>query len=84
MPLSIRNPKAEQLAREVAAESGESLTQAIIHALEDRLQRIKGRRRATDLVDEIMTVSRRCQALPDQDTRSADEILEYDRDGAPA
>ena len=84
MPLSIRNPRAEQLAREVAAESGESLTQAIIHALEDRLQRIKGRRVAADLADEIMAVSRRCQALPDRDTRSVDEILGYDRDGAPA
>ena len=81
MPLSIRNPRAEQLAREVAAESDENITQALIHALEDRLQRIKGRRVAADLVDEIMTVSRRCQALPDLDTRSADEILGYDKDG---
>ncbi|MBF0280439.1 MAG: type II toxin-antitoxin system VapB family antitoxin [SAR324 cluster bacterium] len=30
MPLSIRNPKAEKLAREVAAGSGESLTLAIM------------------------------------------------------
>jgi len=84
MPLSIRNPRADKLAREVAAESGESLTQAVIHALEDRLQRLKGRRVAADLADEIMSISRRCQVLPDQDTRSADEILGYDRDGAPA
>lgn len=84
MPLSIRNPRAEQLAREVAAESGENLTQAIIHALEDYLQRIKGRRATTNLVDEIMTVSRRCRALPDLDTRSVDEILGYDKDGAPS
>jgi len=84
MPLSIRNPRAEQLAREVAAESGENLTQVIIHALEDRLQRIKGRRAATDLVDEIMAISQRCQALPDLDTRPADEILGYDKDGVPS
>ena len=83
MPLSIRNPRAEQLAREVAAESGESLTQTIISALEERLERMKGRRIAGDLVDEIMAVSRRCQALPDQDARSADGILGYDRDGIP-
>jgi antitoxin VapB len=84
MPLSIRNPRAEQLAREVAAESGENLTQAIIHALEDYLQRMKGRRVATDLVDEIMAISRRCQALPDLDTRLADDILGYDKDGVPS
>ncbi len=83
MPLSIRNPRAEQLAREVAAESGESLTQAVIHALEEQLQRMKGRRRAVDLFDEIMEVSRRCKALPDQDSRSADEILGYDKNGVP-
>ena len=83
MPLSIRNPRAEQLAREVAAESGQSMTQAVINALEEQLQRIRGRRLVTDLVEEIMDVSRRCQALPDQDARSADAILGYDQNGAP-
>ena len=83
MPLSIRNPRAEQLAREVAAESGESMTQAVIHALEEQLQRIRGRRVATDLFYEIMAVSSRCRALPDQDVRSAEEILGYDNNGVP-
>ena len=41
MALSIRNPRAEQLAREVAAESGETLTQAIIQALDEHLQRLR-------------------------------------------
>ena len=81
MALSIRNPRAEQLAREVAAESGETLTQAIIQALEEHLQRLRGLRTAPDVVSEIMELSRRCQMLPDQDTRSADEILGYDGDG---
>ena len=83
MPLSIRNPRAEQLAREVAAESGESMTQAVIHALEEQLQRIRERRVATDLFDEIMAVSSRCRALPDQDVRFAEEILGYDNNGVP-
>ena len=83
MPLSIRNPRAEQLAREVAAERGESMTQAVIHALEEQLQRIRGRRVATDLFDVIMAVSSRCRALPDQDVRSAEEILGYDNNGVP-
>ena len=83
MPLSIRNRRAEQLAREVAAETGESMTQAVIHALEEHLQRTRGRRRATDLFDEIMEVSSRCHALPDKDPRSADQILGYDESGAP-
>jgi len=83
MGISIRNPKAEQLAREVAEESGESMTQAIIHALEERLERLKGRRSATSVREEILRISNRCSALPDLDSRSPDEILDYDCMGAP-
>jgi antitoxin VapB len=83
MSLSIRNPKAEKLARELAAESGESITQAITHALEERLVRLRGRSTANDLVEEILKISKRCSAIPDQDQRSADEILGYDSIGVP-
>ena len=83
MALSIRNPKAEELAREVAAESGESLTQAIIHALEERLERLKGRRKTTDVAEEIMKISFRCRMLREKDQRSPDEILGYDERGLP-
>jgi antitoxin VapB len=83
MALSIRNPRAEKLAREVAAESGESITEAIIHALEERLIRLKGRRSTTEIADEIMKISLRCRALPEKDRRGADEILGYDEIGVP-
>jgi len=83
MALSIRNPRAEKLAREVAAESGENLTQVIIHALEERLERLKGRGTTTDVAGEIMKISFRCRALPEKDPRSADEILDYDERGLP-
>ena len=83
MALSIRNSRADKLARQVAAESGESLTEAIIRALEERLQRLKGSRTPTEVAEEIMSISRRCQALPDIDQRSADEILGYDERGLP-
>jgi antitoxin VapB len=84
MPLSIRNPTAEKLARAVAATTGETLTDAIIHALEERLERVEGRRSPADLAQEILVVSRRCAALPDHDTRPVDEILGYDETGAPS
>lgn len=83
MALSIKNPRAEKLARQVAAESGENLTEAIIHALEERLERLKGRRTATDVTEEIMRISSRCKALPEKDRRSSDEILGYDERGLP-
>ena len=77
MALSIRNAKAEKLARELAAESGDNITQAITRALEERLQRLRGRSTAIDMVEEIMKVSKRCSEIPDQDKRSPDEILSY-------
>jgi antitoxin VapB len=83
MAISIRNPKAEELAREVAAESGENLTQAIIHALEERLVRLKGRKTTEDLAEEIMAISERCSALPQLDDRTPEEILGYDSEGVP-
>jgi antitoxin VapB len=83
MALSIRNQRAEKLARQIAAETGESLTEAIIHALEERLQRLEGRRTAIDIAEEINRISLRCSALPDKDTRGADEILGYDESGIP-
>jgi antitoxin VapB len=82
MALSVKNNTAERLARQVAAETGESLTEAIIHSLEERLERLKGRRSAPDLVETLRAIGRRCSALPDLDTRSSDEILGYDDKGA--
>lgn len=82
MAISIKNDKAEKLARQVAAQTGESLTDAVIHSLEERLERLKGRRAAPDLAETLIAIGRRCSALPDLDIREADEILDYDENGA--
>ncbi len=81
MAISIRNPIAENLARTVAKKSGESLTQVIIHSLEDRLEKLQGRRNPEDLLQEIKEIGNRCAALPDIDSRSADKILGYNENG---
>ena len=81
MALSIKNDRAERLAREVAKETGESLTLAVLHSLEERLEKLKGRRTAPDLVETILSISARCSALPDLDDRSADAILGYNEHG---
>jgi antitoxin VapB len=83
MALSIKNPKAENLARKLAAESGETITQAITHALEERLERLRGRSTTPDLMEDILKISKRCSAIPDQDQRAPDEILGYDSVGVP-
>ncbi|HKI04546.1 MAG TPA: type II toxin-antitoxin system VapB family antitoxin [Thermoanaerobaculia bacterium] len=82
MAINIKNDKAESLARQVAAEAGESLTDAVIHSLEERLERLKGQRSAPDLAETLIAIGRRCSSLPDLDTRDADEILGYNEKGA--
>ena len=83
MALSIKNKnvEAERLARELARERGTTVTRAIIAALEDALRRTRGRRVAPSIRDAVLEISERCAALPDLDTRPADEILGYDERG---
>jgi antitoxin VapB len=43
MPLNIRDPRASELARDLAARRGTSMTKAIIGALENELTREKAK-----------------------------------------
>ena len=81
MPLSIKNIEAERLARALARERGTTVTRAVIAALEEALRRTRGRKVAPSIRDAIIEISERCAALPDLDTRPADEILGYDERG---
>jgi antitoxin VapB len=83
MPLSIKSEATEKLARQVASETGESLTEAIQKSLEERLARLKRQRKSHLLASQISDLLRRVDALPTLDTRSANEILGYDNDGLP-
>jgi antitoxin VapB len=55
----------------------------VIKALQERLAREEGRAILPGIKDELLTIGRRCAALPDLDTRSANEILGYDAHGLP-
>ena len=81
MALSIRNPRAEKLARKIAAITGENITQVIIHSLENHIERLRGQRIYPDTLKEIMDISSRCSSIPDIDKRTPDEILGYNKIG---
>lgn len=81
MALSIKNDEVEGLARELARETGESITQVILHALQRQAQQVHQRRAEGSVFARIMRARERCTALPDRDSRSADEILGYGADG---
>ena len=75
MAFSIKNPEADRLARELAQRTGESLTDAVLIALKQRLDREKGRQRTPRLRDELRAIRERCSRLPILDNRSPDQIL---------
>lgn len=83
MPLFIKNKATEQLARQVAGETGESLTEAIQRSLEERWERLKRRRKGHILTGQIEDSLRRVDALPSLDSRPENEILGYGEDGIP-
>jgi antitoxin VapB len=83
MALSIKNPATEQLAREVAKETGESITEAIQKSLEERFERLHNERRRRFVREEIEEILKRVDALPVLDPRSPEEIIGYDENGLP-
>ena len=89
MALNIRNPEANRLAAEVAALAGENKTDAVIVALQQRLQRLRSRQAAqpdsrTILINRLDQIALRCAARPIRDQRSAEQILGYDAHGLPS
>jgi antitoxin VapB len=83
MALSLKDPEADRLAREVAARTGETLTTAIVVALRERLARLRGRSKRRRLRDELRDIAERCSKLPTLDDRPADDLLGYDERGLP-
>lgn len=83
MPFSIKNPEADRLARELARRTGESLTDAVLNALRERLERQKARQRPMTVREELRAIRERCARLPVLDPRTPDEILGYDKNGLP-
>jgi antitoxin VapB len=83
MALSIKNTETERLARQVARETGETLTEAIERALLERLERLKLRRQGHIMTEKLEDILRRVDALPALDTRPEEELLGYDSQGLP-
>ena len=81
MALSIKDPEADRLARELAARTGESLTGVVVNSLRERLDRLNRVQNSESLLAELGAIRHRMAALPLADERTADEIIGYDREG---
>jgi antitoxin VapB len=80
MALSLKNEEADRLARDLADMTGESLTEAVVVALRERLGRERARR---DLVRRVTRLADEVSSYPVLDARTAEEIVGYDETGLP-
>ncbi len=80
MALSVKNEEADRLARQLVDATGESITEAVLVSLRERLERERNRpkvgSRLTRLAEELA-------AYAVLDARPADQILGYDDSGLP-
>lgn len=83
MNMTINSEEAERLARQLADLTGEPLATVVTEALRERLDREQRKRERAGIAEALMEIGRRYSALPDKDTRTADEILGYDENGLP-
>lgn len=83
MALNIRNRRAEELAATVARLTGETKTEAVTRALQDRLERIHRERAGRNLAEELDEIALHCASLPVLDDRTVEDILDYDEGGLP-
>ncbi len=83
MALNIKDRETDSLVRELAALTGEPITDAVKVAVRERLERERRLRPGKAGVDEVLTIAARIAGRPVVDPRSPDEILGYDEHGLP-
>lgn len=86
MSINIRSSEADHLIRELTQVTGESITDAVLVAVRERLERERLHRRGGNegyAWTRVRRIQQRAAALPVLDARTADDILGYDEHGLP-
>jgi antitoxin VapB len=85
VPLNIQNEYTHALARELAEVTGQSISEAVTIALLEALDRRRSQRETLVelLVRDLSEIADGAARLPVRDSRSAEEIIGYDRHGLP-
>lgn len=83
MAINIKDPATDELARKLAALTGEKLTEAIRISLQERYDRVERRAQRASRQDRLYAYIERARARPVLDERSLEDLL-YDEDGLPA
>ena len=85
MGVFIKKPETEAKIRELAARTGETLTEAIERAVDERLAKLGPPPQRKGRVDhkKLAELLAYFDSLPVDDPRSPDEIIGYDEHGVP-
>jgi antitoxin VapB len=84
MPLSIKDPETDDLARNLAAKTGETITEAVKVALRERLERERRQHATVGLSKRLLEIGRRCAAhlqTPAHSLDHGDRL--FDENGMP-
>ncbi len=83
MSLNIKNKEAHKLASLLAELTGENMTEAVLKAVRERLERVRAER-GPGLADRLLRIGEDCAAHLKEPFRSADHgDLLYDDKGLP-
>jgi antitoxin VapB len=81
--LNIKNEKAHRDARELARLTGESMTAAVVEAIRERLERVRGNAKK-GIAERVRKIARESGPLWKEPFRSVDHgDLLYDEKGLP-
>ena len=81
--LNLKDAETYELAAELARLSGETLNGAVKAALREKLAKDTREASKEQRLARMLAILEPYWALPDKDTRTADEILGYDENGLP-
>jgi antitoxin VapB len=83
MSLNIKNEETHRRVRELARLTGESMTAAVDHAVQERLQRIR-MKRGGGMAERLLKIGRECASHIKESYKSIDHgKLLYDEKGLP-
>ncbi|MGE3932887.1 MAG: type II toxin-antitoxin system VapB family antitoxin [Rhodospirillaceae bacterium] len=84
MSLNIKDERTHAMVRELAATTGESQTEAVRIAVQERLARLRAQRKGgRRLAERLNEIALHCASLPRRNDLTDDEILGYDERGLP-
>jgi antitoxin VapB len=82
MSLNIKEPEAHKLAQQLARETGETMTAAVIQAIRERLEAVRRRRKRDAMHAALTAIAKRGASLYKGPNVDHADLL-YDEKGLP-